>query len=106
MKRINRRYPYIHPGKKSKRQAKIAVSVDQSGSVSSEMMIAFFSELNKLAEIATFTVIPFDDRVFEEHIYEWKKGQKEKGPEFSVVAPILMLPPIMSMDAILMAILF
>ena len=37
VRRINRRYAYIHPGKKVKRQAKIAIAIDQSGSVSDEM---------------------------------------------------------------------
>ncbi len=78
MKRINRRYPYVHPGRKASRQAKIAISIDQSGSVDDSMMEAFFGELNKLAEIATFTVVPFDHRVFEEHVYEWRKGEKRK----------------------------
>jgi predicted metal-dependent peptidase len=78
MKRINRRYPYIHAGRKTSRTANIAISIDQSGSVSDEMLGAFFEQLNKLAEIATFTVVPFDDRVFEEKVYQWKKGQKHK----------------------------
>ena len=74
VKRINKRYAYIHPGKKVKRQAKIAIAVDQSGSVSDEMLVAFFSELEKLAKLATFTVIPFDTQVDESLVYEWKKG--------------------------------
>lgn len=78
MKRINRRYPYIHAGRKTSRTANIAISIDQSGSVDDEMLGAFFEQLNKLAEIASFTVIPFDDRVFEEKVYVWKKGQKHK----------------------------
>ena len=78
MKRINRRYPYIHAGRKTSRTANIAISIDQSGSVSDEMLGAFFEQLNKLAEIATFTVVPFDDQVFEDKVYVWKKGQKHK----------------------------
>jgi predicted metal-dependent peptidase len=74
MKKINRRYPYIHAGRKSKRQARIAISIDQSGSVSDSMLAAFFAELNKLAEIAEFVVIPFDSRVAEDKIFTWKKG--------------------------------
>ena len=31
-----------------------------------EMLAKFFAELNKLAEIAEFTVIPFDTRVEED----------------------------------------
>ena len=78
IKRINKRYAYIHPGKKVKRQARIAISIDQSGSVDDGMLAAFYAELNKLADIAEFTVIPFDDRVFEEKVYVWKKGEKKK----------------------------
>ena len=38
-----------------------------------KMLAAFFAELNKLAEIAEFTVIPFDCDVAENKIYTWKK---------------------------------
>ena len=78
IKHINKRYPYIHAGRKVNRTAKIAVAIDQSGSVSDQMLNAFFSELSKLAKYAEFTVIPFDDQVFIEKIYTWKKGESKK----------------------------
>tara|TARA_A100001515_G_C4566826_1_gene208437 strand:+ start:86 stop:1309 length:1224 start_codon:yes stop_codon:yes gene_type:complete len=78
VKKLNKRYPMIHAGKRVRRQAHIAVSIDQSGSVSDDMLIKFFAELNKLSNIAEFTVIPFDDRVAEDKIYTWKKGQTRK----------------------------
>ena len=78
VKRLNKRYRYIHPGKKVNRHAKIAISIDQSGSVSDTMLAAFFAELNKLADLATFTVIPFDTDVDASLVYEWKKGQRIK----------------------------
>jgi len=78
MRKLNRRYPMIHAGKKIARTANVAISIDQSGSVSDGMLEAFFAELNKLSDIATFTVIPFDDKVFEEKIYVWKKGEKRR----------------------------
>jgi predicted metal-dependent peptidase len=78
VKRINKRYAYIHPGKKTVRQAKIAIAIDQSGSVSDEMLENFFGELNKLAKLAEFTVIPFDTEVPEDKVYVWKKGQSKK----------------------------
>ena len=78
VKRINKRYAYIHPGQKVQRHAKIAISIDQSGSVSDEMLEAFFSELNNLAKIATFTVVPFDTEVDPNLVYTWKKGMKRK----------------------------
>ena len=77
VRRINPRFPYIHAGKKVNRQAKIAISIDQSGSVSDSMLTAFFSELNGLSKLAEFTVIPFDTDVYEEKVYVWKKGQRK-----------------------------
>ncbi|MAF79855.1 hypothetical protein CL629_02120 [bacterium] len=78
VKKINRRYPYVHAGRKISRQAHIAISIDQSGSVSDSMLAAFFGQLNQLAKLAEFTVIPFDDRVFEEKVFVWKKGQNHE----------------------------
>jgi len=78
VKRINKRYAYIHPGKKVRRQAKIAIAIDQSGSVCDEMLEVFFSELNKLAKLAEFTVVPFDTSVDESKVYVWQKGKRRK----------------------------
>ena len=78
VKRINKRYAYIHPGQKVLRHAKIAISIDQSGSVSDPMLEAFFAELNNLSKIATFTVVPFDTEVDPSLVYVWKKGMKRK----------------------------
>lgn len=76
-RRINKRFPYIHSGKRVTRQAKIAISIDQSGSVSDSMLALFFSELSGLAKYAEFTVIPFDTDVQESEVYVWKKGKKQ-----------------------------
>ena len=73
-RRLNRRFPRIHPGKRVRRHARIAISIDQSGSVDDAMLAAFFSELNELAEIAEFTVVPFDTQVVASTVYVWKKG--------------------------------
>jgi len=78
IRKINKRFPYIHAGRKTNYSAHIAIAIDQSGSVDDDMLNQFFNELNKLAALATFTVIPFDDRVFESKIYTWKKGEKRK----------------------------
>ena len=77
-RRLNRRFPKIHPGKRVRRHAKIAISIDQSGSVDDAMLAAFFAELNGLSEIAEFTVIPFDSSVGEDKIFVWKRGQSRK----------------------------
>ena len=78
IKKINRRYAYVHPGKKVQRQAKIAIAIDQSGSVNNEMLTKFFNELNNLSKLAEFTVIPFDHDVKPELVYVWKKGTHRK----------------------------
>lgn len=76
VRRINKRFPRIHAGKKVNRIANIAISIDQSGSVNDEMLAMFFTELNELANLATFTVVPFDTRVEDSLVYVWKKGKK------------------------------
>jgi len=68
----------VNPGRKVNRIANIAISIDQSGSVSDEMLSMFFAELNSLAKLATFTVVPFDDQVFVDKVYVWKKGENRK----------------------------
>jgi predicted metal-dependent peptidase len=78
VRRINKRYAYIHPGKKVKRQAKIAIAIDQSGSVGDDMLEKFFGELNKLSKLAAFTVVPFDTKVDDKLVYEWKQGKAHK----------------------------
>ena len=76
--RVNKRHPYVFPGRKSSRTAHIAIAIDQSGSVSDALLLAFFSELAGLASVADFTVIPFDNSVDETKIFKWKKGARVK----------------------------
>ena len=76
VKRINKRYPMIHAGKKVRREARIAVCIDQSGSVDDGMLVKFYTELNKLCDLVEFDIVPFDTRVGKDHVYTWKKGQK------------------------------
>jgi predicted metal-dependent peptidase len=74
MKRINKRYPYIHPGTKRGYTAKLLVAIDQSGSVSNEMLSAFFGELSILTKRTSVTILPFDYTVADKEMFEWKKG--------------------------------
>jgi len=76
VKRINKRFPYIHAGRKVNHTAHIAIAIDQSGSVSDELLSLFFAELNGLAKLATFTVVPFDTKVDDKLVHKWKKGQR------------------------------
>lgn len=75
-RRINKRFPYIHSGKRVTRRANIAISIDQSGSVGDDMLALFFSELSSLAKYAEFTIIPFDTDVDPDKVWVWKKGKK------------------------------
>ena len=78
VKRLNKRYPYIHPGKKVERLARVAISIDQSASITDELLTAFFAELEVLAKIAEFTVVPFDHEVAYDGIFCWKKRQSHE----------------------------
>lgn len=74
IKRINSRYPYIHPGVKRGYTAKLLIAIDQSGSVSNEMLVEFFSELGSLTKKVSVDVLPFDTECFEKDLYEWRRG--------------------------------
>lgn len=73
-KRINRRTPYDHPGTRRTHLPRIAVAIDQSGSVDDNQVAIIFGVLGSLAKKVTFTVVPFDSVVHEKGIFEWKKG--------------------------------
>lgn len=76
VKRVNKRFPYIHPGRKVNHTAHIAIAIDQSGSVGDDLLALFFAELNGLAKLATFTVVPFDTATDDKLVFQWKKGDK------------------------------
>jgi predicted metal-dependent peptidase len=76
IKRINRRYPYIHPGQKRNYLPKILIAIDQSGSVGDEDLAAIFGVLGSLARKVSFYVVNFDYTVDENSFVEWKRGQK------------------------------
>lgn len=74
IKRINRRYPYIHPGVKRRYGAKLLIARDESGSVSNEMIELFFGELNTLTKKVEIDFLPFDCSCNEKEIVKWSKG--------------------------------
>ncbi len=75
IKRINRRYPYIHPGVKRSYTAKLLIARDESGSVSDEMLELFFGELNSLTKKVEIDFLPFDCHCSDKDIVRWRKGQ-------------------------------
>ena len=95
IKRINKRYPYIHPGVKRGYEAKLLVAIDQSGSVSDEMLVEFFAELGSLTKKVTIDVVPFDTVALEKDLYTWRKGsnvppQRVRGGGTDFNAPTAM----------------
>lgn len=74
IKRINKRYPYIHPGVKRGYEAKLLIAIDQSGSVDNAMLAEFFSELGSLTKKVTIDVLPFDSVAMEKDLYTWRRG--------------------------------
>jgi predicted metal-dependent peptidase len=82
MKRINRKYPYIHSGRKIGHSANVAVYVDQSGSVDDESLALLYAELEQLARKVTFTFLPFDSTVDTENEFTWKKGKRARLERF------------------------
>lgn len=92
IKRINRRYPYVHPGVKRGYTAKLLVAIDESGSVDEAMLQMFFAELEQLTRKVDVTLLHFDCSCSEKNLYEWKKGmrpalKREKGGGTDFNAP-------------------
>jgi len=83
IRKISRYYPNVHPGRKRNKESKLAVCIDQSGSVSDAMIAHFFSELNELAKHTTFVIIPFDAEVNEKEVFKWNYGEKVKAERVS-----------------------
>jgi len=75
IRRLNRKYPGIHPGSRRKYTSSWAVYVDQSGSVDDESLGLLFGELTHLAKRTSFDVYYFDTEVDEENMFSWKKGR-------------------------------
>jgi predicted metal-dependent peptidase len=75
-RRINKKYPMIHPGPKRTYLPKILIAIDQSGSVDDESLAAIFGVLGSLAKKVSFTVVHFDFTVDKDSVKEWKRGQK------------------------------
>ena len=76
IKRVDRRFPYVHPGLKRGRNPAVLVLVDQSGSVDDQQLARIFGALDGLSRKMTFFVVPFDHTVAAKDGFEWKRGQK------------------------------
>lgn len=75
VKRINRKYPGIHPGVERGYTSSIAVYIDQSGSVDDESLALFFGELKQLARRTRITIYNFDTEVDLDSEREWDRNK-------------------------------
>ena len=78
IKRLNRKYPGVHPGIQKEYKPKIAVYIDESGSMSSEVLECIYGELTSLSRKTEFYVYKFDTDVDEDSSFLWKKGKSIK----------------------------
>jgi len=78
-RKINKRYPMIHPGIVRDRLPSLAVAVDMSGSVSDSDLEEVAAVLGSLTRKITVTVVPFDTVVRTDEIFSWRKGTKLGG---------------------------
>ena len=75
VRRLNRKYPGIHPGFQKGYTSSIAVYIDQSGSMSQWELEMLFGELKQLAKNTEFTCFNFDTKVDEKSETVWRKGK-------------------------------
>jgi predicted metal-dependent peptidase len=73
--RANRKYPGIHPGHSRDYKPRLAVYIDQSGSVGDETLELFFGELGSLSSRVEITVYHFDTSVDGDSKAIWKRGK-------------------------------
>lgn len=77
LRRLNRKYPYVHPGVQRSRTATVGIFVDMSGSVGNTELEQAYAVLGSLAKMVTFKFYPFDSEVDDKNAFTWKKGQKK-----------------------------
>lgn len=76
-RKYNKKFPGIFPGTKKKKQTKIAISVDQSSSISDFLLMEFFNICKKFLTLTEFDIIPFDSDVIQDGIKEFKIHDNE-----------------------------
>lgn len=81
-RKVNKKYINIFPGRKVVRKPRLAIFVDQSGSVSDDLLSRFFALIDQLhCEISMFDVIPFDyevDTLNIQKVKGFKKPEKKR----------------------------
>ena len=75
IRRVNRKYPGIHPGVQKGYTSSIAIYIDQSGSVNDGELEMLFAELRSLAKHTEFVCYHFDSEVDTSSETVWRKGR-------------------------------
>jgi len=73
-KRLNRKYPYIHPGKRYQPTANIAIYIDQSGSIHNSYLENLSTLLSELSQFVDFYTFHFDVDVDTGSEQHWCKN--------------------------------
>lgn len=74
IRRINRRYPMVHPGAKRNHRPLLLVAKDQSGSVPDEAVALFYAELDALSRDVDFDQVAFDTHCGD--VTRWFRGSR------------------------------
>lgn len=92
VKKINKKYPYIHSGRLRNRKGKILFAIDQSGSVSNRALEAVWSALAASNRSTEFWTVNFDSDVDAGSLKRWTKNcqfdvkrTKRGGTDFQAV---------------------
>jgi predicted metal-dependent peptidase len=79
MKKINKKVPYIFPGKNKRKTSHLALAVDQSGSVDDDLLTRLLKTCEKFLDHTSIDIIPFDcGDILPEKIRSLKMGDKVK----------------------------
>jgi len=78
VRRLNRKYPGIHPGHQKGYTSSIAIYIDQSGSMRQDELELLFGELRSLAKHTEFVCFHFDTKVDIDSETSWRKGKTPK----------------------------
>lgn len=97
IRRINRRYPYVHPGSKRNHRPLLLIAKDQSGSVSDEAVSLFYGELDSLSRDVDFDQVSFDTECGP--VTRWARGSRPEctrersgGTDFEAPNRLMNLP--------------
>lgn len=74
LKRVNRRYAYIHPGVRRTTSARLLVAVDESASVNDGFLERMYAALRNLNESVEIDIIPFDCSIDIDNVKTWEQG--------------------------------